>query len=93
MGSIFLLAVTAILVENFVFVKFYGICPFLGVSQKSETAVGMGLAVTFTMTIASALTWPLYHFVLKPLGLEYLETIAFILLIACLVQFVVIRGR
>ena len=88
MGSIFLLAVTAILIENFVFVKFYGICPFLGVSQKTETAVGMGLAVTFTMTIASALTWPLYYFVLQPLGLEYLETIAFILLIACLVQFI-----
>lgn len=88
MANIFLLAVTAILIENFVFVKFYGICPFLGVSQKTETAVGMGLAVTFTMTIASALTWPLYYFVLQPLGLEYLETIAFILLIACLVQFI-----
>ena len=88
MGNVFLLAITAILIENFVFVKFYGICPFLGVSQKSETAVGMGLAVTFTMTIASALTWPLYHFILVPLGIEYLETIAFILLIACLVQFI-----
>ena len=88
MGNIFLLAITAILIENFVFVKFYGICPFLGVSQKTETALGMGLAVTFAMTIASALTWPLYYFVLQPLGLEYLETIAFILLIACLVQFI-----
>lgn len=88
MGNIFLLALSALLIENFVFVKFYGICPFLGVSQKTETAVGMGLAVTFTMTIASALTWPLYHFVLKPLNIEYLETIAFILLIACLVQLI-----
>ena len=88
MANIFLLALTAILIENFVFVKFYGICPFLGVSQKVETAVGMGLAVTFTMTIASALTWPLYYFILKPLHIEYLETIAFILLIACLVQFI-----
>ena len=88
MANIFLLALTALLIENFVFVKFYGICPFLGVSQKTDTAVGMGLAVTFTMTIASALTWPLYHFVLKPLHIEYLETIAFILLIACLVQFI-----
>lgn len=87
-GSLFLLALTALLIENFVFVKFYGICPFLGVSQKTETAVGMGLAVTFTMTIAAALTWPVYHFVLVPLGIEYLETIAFILLIACLVQFI-----
>ena len=74
MANIFLLAITALLIENFVFVKFYGICPFLGVSQKTETAVGMGLAVTFTMTIASALTWPLYHFILKPLHIEYLET-------------------
>ncbi|MBO5248471.1 MAG: electron transport complex subunit RsxA [Clostridia bacterium] len=88
MANIFLLALTALLIENFVFVKFYGICPFLGVSQKTDTAVGMGLAVTFTMTIASALTWSLYHFVLKPLHIEYLETIAFILLIACLVQFI-----
>ncbi len=88
MANILLLALTALLIENFVFVKFYGICPFLGVSQKVETAVGMGLAVTFTMTIASALTWPLYHFVLVPLHLEYLQTIAFILLIACLVQFI-----
>lgn len=88
MANIILLALSALLIENFVFVKFYGICPFLGVSQKTETAVGMGLAVTFTMTIASALTWPLYHFALKPLHIEYLETVAFILLIACLVQFI-----
>lgn len=88
MMNILMLALSAILIENFVFVKFYGICPFLGVSQKVETAVGMGLAVTFTMTIASALTWPVYHFILVPLELEYLETIAFILLIASLVQFI-----
>ena len=88
MANILMLALSAILIENFVFVKFYGICPLLGVSQKVETAVGMGLAVTFTMTIASALTWPVYHFILVPLELEYLETIAFILLIACLVQFI-----
>ncbi len=88
MANIFLLTISALFIENFVFVKFYGICPFLGVSQKAETAVGMGLAVTFTMTMASALTWPLYHFVLKPLHIEYLETIAFILLIACLVQLI-----
>lgn len=88
MMNILMLALSAIIIENFVFVKFYGICPFLGVSQKVETAVGMGLAVTFTMTIASALTWPVYHFILVPLELEYLETIAFILLIASLVQFI-----
>ena len=88
MANILMLALSAILIENFVFVKFYGICPFLGVSQKVETTVGRGLAVTFTMTIASALTWPVYHFILVPLELEYLETIAFLLLIACLVQFI-----
>ena len=90
MIKILLISLTAILTENFVFVKFYGICPFLGVSQKTETAVGMGLAVTFTMTVASALTNLLYRFVLSTewLHLEYLETVAFILLIACLVQFI-----
>lgn len=78
----------ALLTENFVFVKFYGICPFLGVSKKTETAVGMGLAVTFTMTVASALTWLLSRFVLQPLQISYLQTVAFILLIACLVQLI-----
>ena len=88
MIKILLISLTAILTENFVFVKFYGICPLLGVSQKTETAVGMGLAVTFTMTIASSLTYLLYRYVLSLLHLEYLETVAFILLIACLVQFI-----
>ncbi len=87
MGLI-VLAINAILIQNFVFVKFYGICPFLGVSKKTGAAVGMGFAVIFTMTLSSALTWLLYYFVLVPLELEYLKTIAFIVVIAALVQLV-----
>lgn len=87
MGLI-VLAINAILIQNFVFVKFYGICPFLGVSKKTDTAIGMGFAVIFTMTLSSALTWVLYQFVLVPLQLEYLKTIAFIVVIAALVQLV-----
>lgn len=82
------LSVAAILVENFVLVKFYGICPFLGVSKKTDTALGMGMAVTFVMVLASALTWSVYHLILVPLKVEYLQTLSFILLIAALVQFV-----
>lgn len=82
------LALSAILIENFVLVKFLGICPFLGVSKKSDTAVGMGIAVTFVMTVASAVTYVVDQFMLRPLGLEYLQTIAFILVIAALVQIV-----
>lgn len=82
------LSVIAILVENFVLVKFYGICPFLGVSKKVNTAFGMGMAVTFVMVIASLLTHIVYHNILVPLNVEYLQTLSFILLIASLVQFV-----
>lgn len=82
------IALTAILIENFVLVKFLGICPFLGVSKKIETAVGMGMAVTFVMALSSALTYIVWTYILVPLGLEYLQTIAFILVIAVLVQFV-----
>ncbi len=88
MSKIFLLMLTAILTENFIFSKFLGICPFLGVSEKPDTALGMGMAVTFVMTIASAVTYGVYYFLLVPFGLEYLETIAFILIIASLVQFI-----
>ncbi len=80
------LAITAMLVENFVLVKFMGICPFLGVSKKVETATGMGLAVTFVMVAASALTWLVNKYVIA--SAPYLQTIAFILVIAALVQFV-----
>ncbi len=82
------LSVTAILVENFVLAKFYGICPFLGVSKKTDTALGMGMAVTFVMVLAAALTNLVYNFILVPLNVEYLQTLSFILLIAALVQFV-----
>ena len=82
------LSVAAILVENFVLVNFYGICPFLGVSKKTNTALGMGMAVTFVMVLASALTNLVYNYVLVPLNVEYLQTLSFILLIAALVQFV-----
>lgn len=80
--------IAALLTENFVMVKFYGICPFLGVSKKVETASGMGMAVTFVMALASMITWVVNHFMLVPLNLEYLQTIVFILIIASLVQFV-----
>lgn len=88
MTQIFSLAISAILIENFVLVKFLGICPFLGVSKKSDTAVGMGLAVVFVMTVASAVTYVVDHFMLRPLHMEYMQTVAFILVIAALVQFV-----
>ena len=86
--SILLLMLTAILAENFIFAKFYGICPFLGVSEKPDTALGMGLAVTFVITLSSAATWVIYTYVLLPLQLAYLKTVAFILIIAALVQLI-----
>ena len=88
MSEIFMIMFAAILTENFIFSKFYGICPFLGVSDKPSTALGMGMAVTFVMTISSAATWAVYYLILEPLQLEYLKTIAFILVIATLVQFI-----
>ena len=77
---------TMILVDNYVLAKFLGICPFLGVSKKLDSAVGMSLAVTLVMVMATAATWPLYMGILAPNGLEYLQTIVFILVIAILVQ-------
>ena len=77
---------TMILVDNYVLAKFLGICPFLGVSKKLDSAVGMSLAVTFVMVMATAATWPIYKFILEPFGLDYLQTIVFILIIAILVQ-------
>ena len=78
----------AILTNNFIFSQFLGICPFLGVSKKLDTAVGMGAAVTFVMGLASAFTWAVNKFLLVPMELEYMQTVAFILVIAALVQFV-----
>ena len=77
-----------VLVNNYVLVKFMGICPFLGVSKKLDSSVGMSAAVTFVMLMATAATWPIYTYLLIPNGLEYLSTIAFILVIAALVQLV-----
>ncbi len=88
MSNIFLIVFGAVLTENFIFSRFYGICPFLGVSDKPSTALGMGMAVTFVMTVSSAATYCAYYLLLKPFGLEYLKTIAFILVIAALVQFI-----
>ena len=85
-----LLAITlgAILANNFIFSQFLGICPFLGVSKKVDTAVGMGIAVTFVMGLASAITWLVNTFILIPFDLGYMQTVAFILVIAALVQFI-----
>ena len=91
MDQIFeLLAITlgAILANNFIFSQFLGICPFLGVSKKVDTAVGMGFAVTFVMGLASAVCFVVNNYVLIPLGLGYMQTVAFILVIASLVQFI-----
>ena len=88
MGNIFMIMFAAILTQNFIFSRFYGCCPFLGVSDKPSTALGMGMAVTFVMTLSSAATWAVYKYLLEPFGLEYLKTIAFILVIATLVQFI-----
>ena len=82
------LSLGAILVNNFIFAQFLGICPFMGVSKQTDTAVGMGLAVTFVMALASAVCYPINKYLLQPNGLEYMQTIAYILVIASLVQFV-----
>ena len=85
-----LLAITlgAVLANNFIFSQFLGICPFLGVSKKIDTAIGMGVAVTYVMGLASAVCFAVNNFVLVPFDLEYMQTVAFILVIASLVQFI-----
>ena len=87
-GALIGILISSILIDNYIFSRFLGICPFLGLSEKPSTALGMGCAVTFVMTISSAVTWCVYTFVLVPLELEYLKTIAFILIIASLVQLI-----
>ncbi|MCG6886840.1 MAG: electron transport complex subunit RsxA [Proteobacteria bacterium] len=82
-----LILVSTILVNNFVLVKFLGLCPFMGVSRKLETATGMGLATTFVLTLSSVCSYLVNEYLLAPFGLEYLQTIAFILVIAVVVQF------
>ena len=88
MGDYVLLAISCILVNNILLIQYLGNCPFLGTSKKMETAVGMAMAVVFVLVLAGAITWVTEMFFLKPLDLEYLRTIAFIVVIASLVQFV-----
>jgi Na+-translocating ferredoxin:NAD+ oxidoreductase subunit A len=87
-GTYLQLIVWAVFVNNFILAQFLGICPFIGVSKKIESAVGMSLAVVFVMTVSSVVTWMLYHFLLVPFSLVFLRTIVFILVIASLVQLV-----
>ena len=87
-NSLLGIVLAAVLTENFILVKFYGICPFMGVSKKIDTALGMGMAVTFVMALASAATWLVNTFLLVPFQLEYMQTVAFILVIASIVQVV-----
>ncbi len=82
------LFITYIFISNIVLTQFLGLCPFIGVSKSSESAIGMGMAVTFVMALASIITYLVYHFLLVPLNLTYLQTLSFILVIASLVQFV-----
>ena len=88
MGDLLKIAVAAAMINNVVLSQFLGLCPFIGVSKKTKTAAGMGAAVIFVITVASAVTYFIYHQVLERFDIEYLETIVFILLIAALVQFV-----
>jgi len=88
MSEFLILLVTTALVNNVVLIKFLGLCPFMGVSKSMDSALGMGLATTFVITLASAATWMLEHWLLQPLGLGYLRILTFILVIAAAVQFV-----
>ena len=88
MAEIFSIITAAALTENYILAKFLGICPFIGVSKRLKTAFGMSLAVVFVMVISTAVTYPIYKYVLEPNGLTYLQTIVFILVIAALVQLV-----
>lgn len=87
MTEYLLLLISTVLINNFVLVKFLGLCPFMGVSGKLETAIGMGLATTFVMTLASACSYLMEHYILIPLDIAYLRTLGFILVIAVVVQF------
>ena len=85
--SLVVILLSSVLVNNYVLSRFLGICPFLGVSKKLNSATGMGFAVIFVMVMATAVTWPIQHYLLTPNGLGYMQTIVFILVIAALVQF------
>ena len=86
--QLFTIALGAVLVNNFIVAQFLGICPFMGVSKKIETASGMGLAVIFVMGLASAICWPINELILVPMGLTFMQTVTYILVIASLVQFI-----
>ncbi len=86
MGTFIAIVLAAVLTNNFITVKTYGICPFLGVSKKTQSAVGMGVAVTIVMALATLVTYPVYEYVMVPLGIDFLEIIFFIFIIASLVQ-------
>lgn len=86
MGTFIAIVLAAVLTNNFITVKTYGICPFLGVSKKTSSALGMGIAVAVVMVLATLVTWPLYTYVMVPLGIDFLEIIFFIFIIASLVQ-------
>lgn len=88
MGQFLMIIVSAVFINNFVVVQFLGICPFLGVSKDFKSALGMGLAVTFVMTLTCLITYPVYTFILVPLGLEFMEIIVFIFIIASIVQMI-----
>ncbi len=88
MENLLLIALSAIFVNNFVLFRFLGLCPFFGVSKKTSSALGMGGAVIFVMTCASALTWPIYTYLLVPRGLQFMRTVVFILVIAAFVQLI-----
>lgn len=87
-GAIFIIIISMVLVDNYPLAQFLGICPFLGVSKDLDSAKGMGIAVTFVMVLATAVTWPIQRLLLDPMGIGYLQTVVFILIIAALVQFV-----
>jgi len=88
MAKLAVIIVSAVLVNNYVLMRFLGICPFLGVSKRLKTSIGMSGAVLFVMTMAAVVTWLVYHYILVPFGLTYLQTVSFILVIASLVQLV-----
>ena len=88
MKEILMIIMAAVLANNYVLVRFLGICPFLGVSKKLDSAMPMSLAVIFVMVLATAVTWPIQKLLLEPLGIEYMQTTIFILVIAALVQFI-----
>jgi electron transport complex protein RnfA len=86
--NLFSIFIKAFLIDNIVFMSFLALCPFIGMSTDEDKAIGMGLAVTFVTVLATCVTWPIYRFILEPLGLKFLQTLAFILVIAALVQLV-----